>query len=744
MRISRCTLPLALLAALAGPLGAQTPTPAQIQQLKQLAQMPGGADSIKALIAQSGLTPDQIRAKLQAAGYPGSLLDKYLPGGATGGEAPAPGTAELAGLQAIGLPFAQAAQAVPLDTGLVTLPDTMRPPSRVFGVDALRRSTTQFLPTLAGPVPPDYQLGPGDQLVLILTGGVELTYDLPVSREGFILIPQVGQVYVANLTLDQLRSVLYTRLGKAYSGVRRGAHATTQFDVSVASVRTNQVYVTGEVTQPGAYQISALGTVLTALYAAGGVTENADMRQIVVRRLGKVVATMDLYDYLLHGDTRDDVRLETGDVIFVPVHGPRVDVEGAVTRPGIYEVKDGEDLPFVIQAAGGLLPNAELNHITIFRLLPAAARGPGATPRAAISVALAPRHAADSTGDPATDIDAGSSVVIPALGLVAGDSVVVDSLPPLVGTYFVSIAGMVRKPGSYPWREGMTLRNLLDLAGGPTVGADLRKAELARMPANRSQGQLATTMQVQLDSSYLSDRDSAGRYVGPPGPAFPPAGSAKPVPLEPFDQVLIFKQPQFEPQRTAEITGEVRYPGAYALTSKSERLSDLVRRAGGLLATAYPEGAQFIRATDGAGRVNVDVATAIKSPQSDDDVVLQPGDSINVPEYTPTVRVVGAVNAPASILYKPGADLGYYIGNAGGLARNADEGRISVRFADGSAQVSHKVALFSRWYPTPGPGSTVSVPTKPEGIPFNVTQFVSAMAQTLASVVAILVVATKL
>jgi len=303
---------------------------------------------------------------------------------------------------------------------------------------------------------------------------------------------------------------------------------------------------------------------------------------------------------------------------------------------------------------------------------------------------------------------------------------------------------MVQKPGSFPWREGMTLRDLLKLAGGPSIGADLRTAELARMPADRSQGQLATTIQVQLDSSYLLDRDAHGRYVGPPGPSFPPAGTAKPVPLEPFDQVLILKQPAFEPQRTAEITGEVKYPGAYALTSKSERLSDLVRRAGGVLPTAYPEGARFIRAMDGAGRVNVDVAAAVKSPKGDDDIVLQPGDSINVPEYTPTVRVVGAVNAPSSILYKPGASLGYYIGNAGGLARNADKGRISVRFADGSAEVSHKVALFSRWYPTPGPGSTVNVPSKPEGVPFNVTQFAGAIAQILASTVAILVVATKL
>src|SRR5467141_4844267 len=221
-----------------------------------------------------------------------------------------------------------AGQVLPYDTGLVRSVRTA--PSNVFGVDVFQRTTTQFLPLLGGPVPSDYKLGPGDNLVLIITGDVELAYSLPVTREGFLVIPQVGQVYVANLTLDQLRDLLYTRLGRVYSGVRRGANATTRFDVSVANVRANQVYVVGEVAQPGAYQISSLGTVFTALYAAGGVTERAKLRGVDVRRLGKPVATLDLYDYLLRGDTRNDIRLETGDVVFVSVHESRVRLRGAV------------------------------------------------------------------------------------------------------------------------------------------------------------------------------------------------------------------------------------------------------------------------------------------------------------------------------------------------------------------------------------------------------------------------------
>src|SRR3989441_5672189 len=207
--------------ALAPGLVAQQPSAAQVQQALQ--QQPGLADMVRTRISQSGLTPDQIGARLQASGYPGTLLDPYL--SATAPSGLVRGSQELAALQALGLP-AMANPALPYDTGLVRSARTQ--PSDVFGVDVFQRTTTQFLPLLAGPVPADYKLGPGDNLVLILTGDVELSYSLPVTREGFILIPQVGQVHVANLTLDQLRDVLYTRLGRVYSGVRRGANATTR------------------------------------------------------------------------------------------------------------------------------------------------------------------------------------------------------------------------------------------------------------------------------------------------------------------------------------------------------------------------------------------------------------------------------------------------------------------------------------------------------------------------------------
>ncbi len=717
------TAPCSVLRALTGALsltlvavsaGAQQPTQGQIQQALQ---QPGIADQLRQRIQSSGLTPDQIRARLSASGYSPTLLDAYLGGAPAGGVQTAPGALELQAIQALGLPLYEA-PLLPVDTGLMRSRSGYAP-SRVFGVDVFRRTTTQFLPLLAGPVPPDYRLGPGDNLVLILTGDVELAHTLSVTREGFILIPQVGQVFVSNLTLDQLRNVLYDRLGRVYSGVRR-TNPTTRFDISVANVRANQIYVVGEVAQPGAYQISSLGTVLTALYAAGGVTDRANLRSVEVRRGDKPVATLDLYDYLLRGDVHDDVRLQTGDVVFVPVHGIRAEISGAVTRPAIYELRAGETLADLLRAAGSFRPNAQFKRVAVHRLLPPAERGPGSPPRAVIDVAL-------------------TGVQIPPLALLDGDSVVVDSVAALSGQFFVAIAGMVKKPGSYPWRQGMTLRDLVLLARGPAIGADLREAEIARMPADRSQGQLATTLRVPLDSTYLFERDSAGRYVGPPGLPFPASGAAEVV-LQPYDNALILRQPDFDFQRTVTISGEVRFPGTYSLRTKSDRLSSLFSRGGGLTPQAYPEGIRFYRVLNNVGRINVDVRRALADTSSRFNIVLQPGDSLHIPEYTPSVKVSGSVNSPGSVLWRRGANLSYYVSAAGGYAPQALKGQVSVRFANGEVRTRHH-SFLGGGDPTPGPGSEVFVPAEdPNAKKTDYVSLFGAIAQILASTIAIIVV----
>ena len=717
-----------------GGVAAQNPpvSQAQAEQILQQAQSnPGLADQIRQRIQASGMTPDQIRARLAASGYPSTFLDAYLSAAQPGQQTLTPGADQLAAMEALGLP-AFGGPVLPTDTGLLL--KGLRPISHVFGVDAFRRSTTQFLPLLTGPVPADYRLGAGDQLVLILTGDVEQTYPLVVTREGFVLIPQVGQIYVANLTMDQLRQTLFDRLGKVYSGVRRSSDARTKFDVALANVRVNQVYVVGEVTQPGTYQISALGTVMTALYAAGGPTERGNTRQVEVRRSGKLVASVDLYDYLLHGNTQSDIRLETGDVVYVPVYGTRVQIVGAVTRPAIYDLMPGQTLADAISAAGGFRPDAALRRVSILRILPGASRGPGPTPRAMVDVQLTPA--------PAGSDSSLHGVLVPPVPLMAGDSIAIDSIPALAESYYVAIAGMVNRPGAYPWRPGMTLRDLVLIGRGPRVGADLKEAEIARLPTDRAGGQLATTIRVPLDSSYLIERDSAGRYVGPPGIAIPASGATD-VPLQPYDNVLILRQPDFDLQRTVTLLGEVKYPGTYSLKTKTDRVVDLINRAGGLTTHAYADGIRFYRNANRVGRIDVDLTAALHDSNSRYNIILQAQDSIEVPEFEPSVKVSGAVNFPGSVVWQRGMTLGDFISAAGGFAQHADQNNVSVRYANGRVETKHHHVLWTN-SPTPGPGSEVFVPaTDPLAPHTDYVALFGAIAQILASTVAIIVVAVK-
>jgi len=708
---------------LAVPALAQHPSEAQIQQALN---NPSIVDQLRQRIQQSGLTPDQIRAKLTAAGYSPTLLDQYLtPGGTDTTTVPGQDVYRALSLLDVGAPPVQGLQTVRVDTGAARAPVAPVNGLQLFGTEVFRGRTSQFQPLLTGPVPPSYRIGPGDVMVLVLTGDVESAQTLEVTREGFIVIPQVGQIYVNGLNMDEMRRTLSARLSKSYSGIRAG---TTHFDVTIARLRTIQVFVTGEVMQPGAYQLASVATVLNALYAAGGPSDRGNFRQVQLRRQNGVAANLDLYDYLLKGDTRNDLILEQGDLIFVPVYAAKVTLDGAVVRPAIYELNKDQKLSDLIAAAGGFGPDAELKRITIHRLLPAGQRSAGRPARVAIDVPLGVQQ---------------DSVVLPPMSIEDGDSVIVDRVLPLAQSYYVSVTGMVEKPGQYPWHEGMTLKALVHLARGPRIGADLRESEVARLPADRSAGQLATKIRVPLDSSYLFQRDSTGRFAGAAGVPFPAAGSAPDFPLEPFDNVLILQQPQFEFQRTVEIVGEVRYPGNYALVKKDDRLSDLVERAGGLLPTAYPAGAQFIRDFAKAGRVNIDLQRIMANPKSSENIILQPGDSLQIPEYIPTVRVEGGVNNPVSVQYHEGADLGYYIENAGGYSRFADKGRVSVRYANGTAKLKRRHLAVFVSSPIPGPGSLVQVPVKPaDKTDFGAT--IANIAQIVTTAATVLIVALRL
>jgi protein involved in polysaccharide export with SLBB domain len=692
-------------------------------------------EQVRQLILESGMSESEIRARLASMGLPTNALDQFL-GPTAAGASTELNPAALAALESIGVIAAMpdGVAPIPVTTGMrlrLTPADSVEG-LPIFGLNVFSRATTQFQPLLYGPVPDEYRLGPGDQMVLVLTGEIELARELVVTREGFLVVPQIGQIQVANLTQGQLRGVLEERLGRAYSGIARG---TTRFDITVTQLRTIQVYLSGEITQPGAYQLASVATVMNALYAAGGPTSLGNLREIQVRRRTGETVVLDLYPYLLSGDLSGDVGLEQGDAIFVPLTGRRVGLAGRVGRPARYELSETDDLVDVFRAAGGFAPDADRRRITIHRVSRPDVRGPGISDRVAIDFGLT------ASSDPTADRHVGG-VIVPPIGLQDGDSIVVDAVPALSDAYFVSVTGMVAQPDTFPWREGITIRDVILLARGPTVGADLREAEVSRLPEDRTAGELAERLRVALDSSYLSQRDPDGRYVGARGIAFPPAGSSPEFVLEPFDQVLVLRQPDFEMPRTVKITGQVRVPGEYTLLTKDDRLGDLVERANGLLPTAYPEGARLVRSQDELGRIDIDLPQAVGGRRGDQDLVLQAGDSLHIPVYSPTVVVRGAVNSPVTVLYRAGERLDYYIANAGGFSHIADKGRTSVRFANGQAQTRSRFLLWSS-YPIPGPGSVVTVPAEDPGGGLDVRGLIADVVAITGSLATVIIVLTR-
>jgi protein involved in polysaccharide export with SLBB domain len=807
------------------------PSFAIAQSPQQMLQAnPGLLRELRSRILTSGLTPDQVRARLRAEGYPENLLDAYLQGGDESGVEAASATAAQGDvLEAVGaLGIVDTADVLALrcsanilsgDTTL-TAKDTVnigraqalanRAALRkacasrmkrlssadssamrlkedsgftIFGLNTFREVTSQFDPNLNGPIDAGYKLGPGDQLALILTGDVNAAYTLDVTREGFIVVPQAGQIYVSNLTLGELETILYQRLGRVYSGVRRGQGATTRFSISPVKLRTNQIFVLGDVISPGSYRISSAGTALTALYAAHGPTDNGSLRNVQIKRGGKTIDVLDVYDYLLNGDASHDVRLQNGDVVFVPVHLQHVRVVGQVTRPATYELRSGETLSDAIRFAGGFTATASTRRVQIERIQSPAERVLGGRDRVTLDISPVvltgggPGDIALRAGDvvrvfPVSErmrnrIAVEGNVWQPGtIGLTPGMTVaqalraaggvkpdtylgqvlisrlnsdstrvqmhasLADTTGRVVGdfplleddmlrvfsvtefrpTRYVAITGAVRNSGQVPFHDGMTVRDLVLLAGGLEQSADLREAEIARLPLDRRNGVTATTFRVNLDSSYIFERGPDGRYFGPPGlPA--PSGSTPEVRLRPYDNVLILRQPNWELQREVVIAGEVQFPGTYSLRTKTEKVSDIISRAGGLTREAYADGVTFFRTKDAVGRIGIALPDVLRNKNSRDNIQLQNGDSIFIPRYNAVVNVKGAVNSPVAVTYIPGASLDYYVRAAGGITRKGDLRYAYVTQPNGKVEATGGKFIF-RSNPKPRPGSTVFVPEK--------------------------------
>lgn len=845
---------LFFLSVLVGFLVPTFPAPAEAQsreevrrQAEQQLGRPVSDQEILERLRQSGLSPEEVRRRLEEQGAPRNAADPYL-SVMEGRSARIPAdTNPIPLLRVLAGRETEPQTEGGVDEWSLRRTESFDDGPPIFGRDLFRRVGDQFLPLTTGPVPSDYRVGPGDELILVITGGVELAYELTVTREGWVVIPDVGRVFVNDRSLEGLRDVFFQRLSQVYSGIGRGGDSATQFYVSAGRLRTNQVFVIGEVERPSTYELSSLANALTALYRAGGPRRSGSFRNIHVNRGGQTIRIIDLYDYLLRGLTATDLRLEHGDVVFVPAVEDRVEVSGPVVRPGIYELKDGEDLRDLLRFAGGVRAEAELRRVQIDRVLDPDRRTPGQD-RALLDVPVG-SLAADAgdripvkAGDRITvfavledirnDVAVSGAVWRPgnyaaangarlwdvlerAGGLLPDmvegraqiqrlqedytrrlipvslkrdasgnplenpvlegqDQVIVFAARNLREDRAVSVGGWVREPGVYPYVEGMSVADLILQAGGLRTGAYLSEAEVSRVVMEQERSQALTrNIKVPLDSALVFDRGRVGGLGNPLGVSDTEAAQFS---LQNLDALYIRKAPGFDMQSRVLVTGEVLYPGPYSIERRTERLADVIERAGGMTDEAYLEGFQLWRVRrdqgerdraarrDGAEtgtqeapdaltdslragvipsgsldstrlgiefrdemeeeeapegrvertRVGIDFAEIARNPSSRDNIALEANDSIYIPTYIPTVTVEGAVAAPVQVLYSPGRDVEYYIRHAGGYNENADKGRVRVQLANGAIDVKGRRFLFLGGGVTdPDPGSVVIVPARP-------------------------------
>jgi len=714
------------------------------------------------------LSDPQVRARLRAAGVnPDELL--LLLKAQKGGKTPLGSAAPTSPQAFPPVPPPPGAQAVVVDS-LAPVDSTGVEASKYFGYDIFRLSPKTFEPLAFGPVSSDYLVGPGDEVIVNVWGAQEVYAKVEVNREGYLFLPDLGQVLVNGYTLEGLKSHLEQRLSKIYSGIRADGTGRTFLDVTLGKLRSIQVFVLGDVVQPGGYTMSATSTAMNALYYAGGPTLQGSMRNARLLRNNKLVQEIDLYNYLAQGDRMQDTRLENGDVVFVPPVGIRVQLEGEIHHPAIFELRSGDTLADLLALAGGLKSTADLDRVQVERVIPFHERTPmSQEDRRILDLSL--RTDSGRPGD-GTVLVNGDVVRVFAIGeilkntvelvgtaaykpgryefrpgmtvadlidaaggllgdaylgwahlvrtktdktreiisfdmkaalrrdaaanqeLQALDQVQVFSVGDMRDKRYVRIEGLVRKPGRFEYFEGMTVTDLVLQAGGLRESAYRMRAEVSRIdPEAISEGKTATLIQVSMSDSTTMNE-------------------AEVFKLQKNDIVFIREIPNWGLQENVWVTGEVKFPGMYTLTSKLERLSSVITRAGGLETTAYLGGANFIRKKDETGRMALDFGEALKPRKkgySKYDMVMASGDSIHIPREPKTVKVEGAVGYPSSVLWEKGRDVDYYIEQAGGLLDTADGGAVRIIMANGR--------VGSRgWFSSPEPdqGARIIVPTKPE------------------------------
>ena len=628
---------------------------------------------------------------------------------------------------------------------------TIRKP-KVFGMSMFAAGGLSFEADLRIATPRNYQLGPDDELNIDIFGNALDNYKVKVSPEGTIRILNLSPIYVSGLTIESASERIIGRLRQLYQGINMpGSGVSAQ--ITLGSIRSIKVTITGEVTKAGTYTVSSLATVFNALYAAGGPSENGSFRNIKVIRDNKIVRVLDLYDFLLRADQKDNIRLQDQDIIRVADYETRVEVIGEVKRPMIFEVEKTETLKDVLRFAGGFTDKAytytiglkrntarELKLVNIsqdevgsfmpqrgdkytigeilerfenrvqikgavFRdgefALEAGAttvkelikKAEGLREDAFMNRAIINRQKGDN--DPiviAFDLGKLMKGEIDDILLKREDVIVIRSIKSLREKRIVTIEGEVNKSGKFDYVEGLTIADMIVLANGFKDGASNAKIELSRRVKDDTTG-LAANQNVRIETFNI-DKDlkistSDARTV-----------------IQPFDKIIVRKSPRYEDQKTVIIEGEVKFPGSYTIKDKTQRISDLIRLAGDLKDGAYPKGATFNRDST---QIAVDLTLIQKNPSSQENLLLLQGDRLFIPRELETVKMTGELLNPISVAYRPNLSLKDYIAQAGGFTDKAAKRRVFVKYANGFSDRT-KTFLFFNTYPKIEQGSEIIVP----------------------------------
>ena len=691
--------------------------------------------------------------------------------------------------------------------------------STVFGSQLFSKENLTFEPKLNIATPTNYVLGTYDEVMVDISGLYEASYKLKVSPEGTIRIPNVGPVKVAGSTIENATRAIRNQVAKIYMGVSSGE---THVNVSLGNIRSIRVSVVGEATRPGSYTLPSLATAFNALYACGGPNAIGSMRDIKVIRANKVVANLDVYSYLFDGVLSENVGLRDGDIIKIEPYVNRVTIDGAVKHPAVFETTRNETLQQLVRYAGGFADNAYKLKLTVLRLnatgktvvdvtdkqlssfkllsgdscfvsstainkydnrvdLTGAVLHPGTY---ALEAGLTVKQLLEKAGGLKEDAFLNMAYVnrkqpnqIPEIiGFNLGDvlkgaandvllqkddSVVIKSLFDYREEQVVEVMGAVNNPGAFKFVENITLKDVIFKANGFKAMALTDSVELVRVI--RDPEQLLNTNERTIVFKFALDKDLNFKK------------GVSDMVLQNGDRIIVRTIAGYEEVRMVKVEGEVIKPGSYNITNKAERISDVIKRAGGFTRYAYPLGAFLIRTekatgieqrlnnltkentkkqlqskkdnqldatllkTAGAaatglaekdslqkstqvekiysneGVVGINLAEIMKHPGSKSDFFLEEGDNIYIPRELQTVRVMGEVLFPTYVGYQKGMSLGKYINNAGGFSLQAEKKKVFVLYANGTAKSTSRF-MWIRFYPKIQPGARIVVPEKPAEI----------------------------